>query len=309
MKKIGILLAVLAVFALGAGVFASDLFSEDRARLINDELVPLGNSQAAYTIASIDRTQNVVRSTTTQAGTLEIDESSVNQGIVAVKLDHNGQNKIKISLKLGEQQVYYNYLKPGEYETFPLVFGNGFYEVAVLENTTGNSYKVLEKMNVTVKLNDENLPFLHSVQPVRWTLEDESSQLASDLTRGLQTDSEKFMAIYRYVAENLQYDHDKIDGLDYSYVPVNQNTLESQGGICYDYASLMASMLRSVGIPTKLVKGYGDFQPEVYHAWNEVLLNGQWILVDATYDSQQLDNGRGVDVVKDSSTYQIVSVY
>ena len=35
-------------------------------------------------------------------------------------------------------------------------------------------------------------------------------------------------------------------------------------GICFDYAALMTSMLRSQRIPTKLEVGYAG---ETYHAW------------------------------------------
>ena len=41
-------------------------------------------------------------------------------------------------------------------------------------------------------------------------------------------------------------------------------------GICFDYASLMAALLRSQGIPTKLVVGYSG---DAYHAWISVYLD------------------------------------
>ena len=47
-----------------------------------------------------------------------------------------------------------------------------------------------------------------------------------------------------------------------------------------DYASLAAAMMRSVGIPCKLLTGYvGDDQ--IYHAWNCIYLrNRGWIAVE-----------------------------
>ncbi|QSX08149.1 transglutaminase domain-containing protein [Alkalibacter rhizosphaerae] len=309
MKKMIAIFAVIMIFGFGAGVFASDLFTMDKSNLINDELVPLGSSAGIYDRFDMEAETDKISASEERSGGLDLDESRVNQGVVAVKFDYNGENKIKISIKMGEQQVYYNYLEKGEYEAFPLVFGNGTYEIAVLENTTGNSYRVLQRWNTKVGLEDENLPYLHSVQPIQWERSDNGSRIALELTEGLKTDSEKFMAVYRYVVENLRYDEKKIQGLDHTYVPNNIETMTTKSGICYDYASLTASMLRSIGIPTKLVKGYGEFQPEVYHAWNEVLLDGQWILVDTSFDSQQLENGKTVDVVKNLEDYHPVSVY
>ena len=58
------------------------------------------------------------------------------------------------------------------------------------------------------------------------------------------------------------------------YIPNPDSTLEEGAGICYDFAALTASMLRSANIHAKLVKGYSTYTP-VYHAWNEVLIDGE----------------------------------
>ena len=50
-------------------------------------------------------------------------------------------------------------------------------------------------------------------------------------------------------------------------------------GICFDYASLAAAMLRSLGIPCKLITGYvGE---STYHAWNSFYLENEgWITAE-----------------------------
>ena len=66
-------------------------------------------------------------------------------------------------------------------------------------------------------------------------------------------------------------------------------------GICFDYASVMATMLRTQSIPTRLEVGY---RGEEYHAWistyikNVGWINGiiefdgsSWNLLDPTYAS------------------------
>lgn len=59
------------------------------------------------------------------------------------------------------------------------------------------------------------------------------------------------------------------------YVPDPDATLSSQTGICFDYASLGAAMLRSQGIPTKIVTGYVS-PSNIYHAWIMVYIDGTW---------------------------------
>ena len=62
-----------------------------------------------------------------------------------------------------------------------------------------------------------------------------------------------------------------------AYIPNPDRTLSTGKGICYDYAALMAAMLRSQGIPTRLIMGQ---VPQGYHAWNEVYLQGTgWVII------------------------------
>ena len=63
------------------------------------------------------------------------------------------------------------------------------------------------------------------------------------------------------------------------YLPELDNVISKKMGICFDYASLAAAMLRVQGVPTKLVIGYADSS---YHSWNEVYVNGQWMRLDIT---------------------------
>ena len=54
------------------------------------------------------------------------------------------------------------------------------------------------------------------------------------------------------------------------YIPDIDATMQTRKGICFDYASLMSALLRSQGIPTKLVVGYSG---TAYHAWISVYLD------------------------------------
>lgn len=73
--------------------------------------------------------------------------------------------------------------------------------------------------------------------------------------------------------------------------PIDEFMFQSQNGFCGHYASAFVVMMRSVGLPSRVVTGYlggemnGDYmivrQSEA-HAWAEVYLNGQWVRVDPT---------------------------
>ena len=97
---------------------------------------------------------------------------------------------------------------------------------------------------------------------------------------------------YYYVIRNISYDNDKAENTPTDYVPDIDTILEEKKGICFDYASLMAALLRSQSIPTKLEVGYSG---EAYHAWISVYLTESgwvdniiefdgkdWVLMDPT---------------------------
>ena len=67
-------------------------------------------------------------------------------------------------------------------------------------------------------------------------------------------------------------------------------------------------MKRSEGIPIKLVKGYSRYT-DVYHAWNEVFINGKWVVVDTTFDSVYYSNRQDYTFQKNSSDYTKVYEY
>jgi len=69
------------------------------------------------------------------------------------------------------------------------------------------------------------------------------------------------------VVKNITYDTELAENVKSGYLPVLDKVLESKKGICFDYAALMTGMLRSQGVPCKLVVGYAG---TIYHAWISV---------------------------------------
>lgn len=68
--------------------------------------------------------------------------------------------------------------------------------------------------------------------------------------------------------------------------------LSSQEGVCRDHAVLLASLLRSVGIQTRMVCGVVFDQGFLYyHAWVEIFDGTRWIGVDSTRMDESLSTG------------------
>lgn len=252
-----------------------------------------------------------VQVSTVQAASVDsnwLNTSNLNQGVIGINYDTPKDKVIKVMITKGSSSYTYNLLSSEGTENFPLQQGNGTYKVAVLENTTGNKYKALFSEEVDVTMNNSNSVYLGSVQNVKWSSSDKAIVKAKQLTQGKTTDEEKVKAIYNYVVANVQYDYSLASSVANDYIPNINNTLTSNKGICYDYASLFAAMLRSVNVPAKLVMGNTSYVKQ-YHAWNEVLLNGKWVTIDTTVDASLLKGKEKADLIKSASKYTAVKYY
>ncbi|KAB3531841.1 transglutaminase-like domain-containing protein [Alkaliphilus serpentinus] len=230
-------------------------------------------------------------------------EDDLKVGLIGVYNNSNNQNRLKLLIEKDGERYTYNIFNEDEIQQFPLQMGNGSYTIKIMENTEGNKYRSLSTKKVQLQLEDYKAVFLNSIQEINWDQSNEAIKLAEELTEGKTTDQEKVETIYTYIIENISYDYKKIETLTPLYLPNIDSTLEDGQGICYDYSALMAAMLRSVGVPTKMVKGYTTEIPGEYHAWNEVLVEGEWKVMDTTFDAAYYQSNREVSQYKDSNTY------
>jgi len=224
---------------------------------------------------------------------------------VEINVSTTGYSNFKAIVEKDDVEYIYNLVSANE--TLPLQMGSGKYKVSVLGSNDGRRFKLLSEKTITVTV-EENAVFLNSTQTVNWNDESQVAILAKELTKNAVTDQEKLEIIHEYVINNVRYDYQKAATLPKGYIPLADSTLADGSGICYDFAAMMASMLRSVDVPTKLVKGYSSYTP-VYHAWNEVLIDGEWVVVDASTDSIYVDYNAAYTLVKADQDYVGSKVY
>ena len=237
------------------------------------------------------------------------DTSYISSGVVKVSYSSDIK-KLKVLIEKNDKRYSYNLKNDGTVESFPLQMGNGAYKVSVLENVDGNKYKYVSTETINLDIEDQKSVYLTSTQNISWDYNMAVIKKARELTKGLSTDSQKIKTIYNYIINNHEYDFDKLSKLSNDYLPNIDLFLKSGKGICYDYASTLAGMLRSINIPTKLVKGY-SINVNGYHAWNEVYnkSSDKWILIDTTYDSQMRAAKAKYTMVKNNSEYTKVNEY
>ena len=214
-----------------------------------------------------------------------IDYSNTTDGYVMVKFTGTTNTRIKIQIagpSYSTKKLIYTYdMKVGEWTVFPLTDGNGQYKVTVLENTSGTKYAQVLTESFQVAMRDQFAPFLQPSQRVSFDKAPNAVAKAAELI-GNETDMDnlkKINKVYNFVASNFSYDHQLAATVKSGYLPVLDNTLATQKGICYDYAALMTGMLRSQNVPCKMVFGYVNGE---YHAWVNVWNGSEWVRMDPT---------------------------
>ena len=240
--------------------------------------------------------------TSSEPGENVIDYSNASEGYVMLKSSGAGKIKAYITAPNGINYQY-DFESNGNFIVCPLQGGNGNYTIQIMENVSGSSYRSLIKVETNVSIANANLPFLYPNYKVNFSSSSQCVNKAAELTRGMTADLHKIEAIYNYIVENIKYDKAKASSVQSGYNPNPDRALQEGKGICSDYSSLAAAMLRSQNIPVKMVEG--NVAPNnVRHAWNliytkekgviaaKIEFNGSWKIVDTTFGASL---GSGVD--------------
>lgn len=250
-----------------------------------------------------------------------MDYSNAAEGYVMLKYTAASDSRLKVIVQ-GPSEVRYTYnIAPGgEYATFPLSDGSGDYTIGIYKQKGDTTrYAAQLSKTISVKLEDEFAPFLRPNQYVNYSADSKAVKKAAELTASCGTDLDKISAVYSFVISHLTYDYAKAASVRSGYLSDIDATLDSGKGICYDYAALMTAMLRSQGVPTKLVVGYTG---ELYHAWIDVYTqSGGWVdsviyfdgtawkLMDPTFASSGNSSSSTLQFIGNTANYSAKYLY
>lgn len=245
------------------------------------------------------------------------DITSADMGVI--KVTYSGKCG-KVKVRIAKNEAVYDYdLDPGG-TVFPLQSGSGTYNIKVLENVSGKTYAVALDEDFSADIKSEFSPYLVPSQYINYSQSDDCVYKAAELCAGKSGTVEKAAAMFGYITSNVKYDKELAASVKSGYVPNPDKTLESGKGICFDYASLFASMCRSQNIPAKLVMGY--VRGNVYHSWNEIyteesgwvtvdifLKGSGWELLDPTFYASASDKSAVAEYIGDGSDYSAIYYY
>ncbi|MEG1633763.1 MAG: transglutaminase-like domain-containing protein [Oscillospiraceae bacterium] len=252
-------------------------------------------------------------------GTVIIDWASAAGGVVKVSAAVAGEPilVVRVTSPSGTKNNYYDTEADGTWQSFVLPEGNGTYTVTVLKNIRSNSFTTIHSSKLSVKLSSDTAPFLCANIFVDYTQTTKCVQQAGKLCKNSKKELDKVDSIYYFVVNNFTYDYDKAKTVQDGYRPNLDTVWAAKKGICFDYASTMAAMLRSQGVPTKLVVGYAG---TAYHAWINVYTKetgwieaviyfdgANWKLMDPTFASS--GGSKTQDFINNPANYSAKYVY
>jgi len=283
---------------------------------VQGDMVPLENSPAIATVLSPTASGTDVR----KNDKAEIDVSNMKDGYIMIRYSAGGTANLKVLVTGPSKTAYtYNLKKDGSHEVFPLSDGNGSYSVGVYKNISGTKYSTEFTTSFSVALTDEFAPFLRPNQYVNFNANTLAVKKAAELAAGQTTALGKVQKVYDYVIKNFTYDTQLAATVQSGYLPNLDTVWNKKSGICFDYAATMAAMLRSQGIPTKLVIGYTG---NAYHAWinvytqdagwieNVIYFDGKtWKLMDPTFASSAKSSESIMKYIGDGKNYAAKYLY
>lgn len=245
-----------------------------------------------------------------------IDYSNTQDGYVMIQYKEDTSKMIKVQTIANdvEDRTYTYTLQPQRYEVIPLTEGDGSYKITVNLQVDGNRYSVVMSKTIDVELEDQFAPYIRPNQYVNYNASTKVVKKAATLTKKSKTDLAKVKKIYKYVINNYKYDTKLAKTVQTGYLPDLDKVYKKKKGICFDYAAVMTAMLRSQGVPTKLVIGYTG---NAYHAWinvyskkkgwitGAIYFNGKkWKLMDPTFASTSKSSKSIMKYIGDGRNYK-----
>lgn len=169
---------------------------------------------------------------------VSIDASNTSEGYVMVRYT-GPADKSRLQMTAPDGTLYSYFLKPGDYQTFPLSGGSGSYHLEIYEHAYDNKYALAFPRDLEVSLRDEFKPFLYPNQYCWYTADSEAVKYGMELSDASASDLNYVEQVYDYVTGTISYDEELAKNIPTDYIPDIDAVMASKKGICFDYASLM----------------------------------------------------------------------
>lgn len=138
-------------------------------------------------------------------------------------------------------------------------------------------------------VDSRHLPYLGFTELIN--IDDDIKAQASALASGEDDVFIIASKVAKWIREDVNYD---LSTITENPDQTSTEVFDSKAGVCKEITNLYISMMRSLGIPARVVTGYAYTESEEIvtlvgdnwggHAWAEVLIGDEWIPFDLTYN-------------------------
>lgn len=213
-----------------------------------------------------------------RSGKMKLDVSFLSEGYFLAAVQKPSSHRLKLRVVKDGETLTYDLNSNGDYEVFPLQLGNGDYEVSLYENVSGKKYSQEGRISLSVRTRLPGVCFLYPNQYVNYTQFSEAVTKAEELCAG-KGPKEAYATICDFMKNNFVYDYIKAVTVQAGQLPDIDNSYAKRMGVCQDLSAITVCMLRTQGIPSRLIIGYADNQ---YHAWTMTKMGGTDEFFDPT---------------------------
>ena len=211
-------------------------------------------------------------------GKLVVDAGNASEGYFIASVPGGSGNRLKLRVAKEDFTLTYDLDQGGAAEVFPFQLGSGDYVVSLYENAGEKKYSQEGTITISVQLSREDAAFLYPNQYVNYAPDSAVVAEADSVCAGLSGRA-AYDAIQAYMTTGFTYDYIKSVTVEPGLLPDLDYCMAHHMGTCQDLSAVMTAMLRSQGIPAKLVIGYADNN---YHAWSVANVDGEELFFDPT---------------------------
>ena len=254
-RSLGSILFVVFIFLISARSSTTSAIASDLAKWPSDP-----GSQLQY------------------SGKLRADLTNAKEGYFMAALTSPSSHKMKMRVQKGDITLTYDLNQKGDFEVFPLQLGSGHYNIVLYENISGKKYSQAGFLGLDVTLTREDAAFYYPNQYVNYDLVSKAVAKSDELCAG-KSSLEIYEILSNFMKTSFVYDYVKAATVKPGQLPDIDGSFDKKMGVCQDLSAIFCCMLRSQGLPGRLIIGYADKQ---YHAWTVTEINGKEYFFDPT---------------------------
>ncbi len=216
------------------------------------------------------------------------------------------QYKVVVPADFSTQKVLFSQISPTPQKTY--IDSDGNYVLIYILNPkqkaqvkiTGQAqvfptYNALSKPNsIKKELSPAEYKVYTAAQPYWQVANPFIHTLALKITKGDSTNLSKALSIENYVASHLTYNQKAIFDSNRQRLGALKALEDPTNAICQEYVDVFVTLARSVGVPARMIAGYGDppninvnpLPPDILHAWVQFYSSQYgWVNADPTWQS------------------------